>query len=102
MLSMREFSFNDWFQDGVTETFSANRWVEGALDSAYEAVRKMLEGAGLDEHLEQLDANWGNPNLTPAEFEEDKSLWKKQELIGALLSTTSDRKEIEEALRNLS
>ena len=101
MLSMREFSFNDWFQDGVTETFSANRWVEGALDSAYEAVRKILEGAGLDEYLEKLDANWANPHLNKAEAEEHKKLLRKQELIGALFSTTSDRKELEKALRDL-
>ncbi|KAJ2916960.1 hypothetical protein MD484_g3434, partial [Candolleomyces efflorescens] len=84
------------------EAISAQHaWVEGALDSAYEAVRKILEGAGLDEYLEKLDANWANPHLNKAEAEEHKKLLRKQELIGALFSTTSDRKELEKALRDL-
>ncbi|PBK71611.1 hypothetical protein ARMSODRAFT_781875 [Armillaria solidipes] len=81
--------------------FVANRWVEGALDSAYEAVRKMLEGAGLDECLEKLEANWGNPYLDKAEAEEYTSLLREQELIGALFSTISDRDKIKDALLGL-
>ncbi|SJL08495.1 uncharacterized protein ARMOST_11859 [Armillaria ostoyae] len=77
-------------------------WVEGALDSAYEAVRKMLEGAGLEECLEKLEANWGNPYLDKAEAEEYTSLLREQELIGALFSTISDRDEIKDALLGCS
>ncbi|KAK0213580.1 hypothetical protein IW262DRAFT_1466891 [Armillaria fumosa] len=73
-------------------------WVEGALDSAYEAVRKMLEGAGLEECLERLEANWGNHYLDEAEAEEYQNLLREQELIGALFSTISDRDEIKNTL----
>ncbi|PBK92484.1 hypothetical protein ARMGADRAFT_930202 [Armillaria gallica] len=76
-------------------------WVEGALDSAYEAVRKILEGAGLETYLEKLEANWGNHYLDEAEVEEYKSLLMEQELIGALFSTISDRDEIRDTLLGL-
>lgn len=76
-------------------------WVEGALDSAYEAVWKMLDGAGLEQCLEKLEANWGNPHLDKAEAEEYTSLLREQELIGALFSTVSDSDEIKDALLDL-
>jgi hypothetical protein len=98
VVSTREFYASTGFKMGNLYYFVANRWVEGALDSAYEAVRKILEGAGLEEYLEKLDANWGNPHLDKAEAEEHKSLLREQELIGALFSTISDRDEIKRAL----
>lgn len=76
-------------------------WVEGALDSAYEAVRKILEGAGLEECLEKLEANWGNHHLGEDEVEEYRDLLREQELLGALFSTISDRDEIRDTLLGL-
>ncbi|KAK0433398.1 hypothetical protein EV421DRAFT_1718643 [Armillaria borealis] len=76
-------------------------WVEGALDSAYEAVRKILEGAGLEEKLKKLEANWGNPHLDKAEAEEQATLLRGQALIGALFSAISDHDKIKDILLGL-
>ncbi|KAK0189843.1 flavin-containing amine oxidoreductase-domain containing protein [Armillaria mellea] len=76
-------------------------WVEGALDSAYEAVRKILEGAGLKRKLKKLEANWSNPHLDKSEAEEQATLLREQELIGALFSTISDHDKLKDALLGL-
>jgi len=76
-------------------------WVEGALDSAYAAVHKMLIGADRPKLLEKLEANWGNPNLSKADADEENSLSRKQEIIGAILSTISDREVIKKTLEHI-
>ncbi|KAK7047644.1 hypothetical protein VNI00_006412 [Paramarasmius palmivorus] len=77
-------------------------WVEGALDSAYEAVYKMLEGAKLEDLLQKLKENWSNKQIPKHEEEEYQTLLQKQELIGAVLSTTSDFDEIKKIFSRMS
>jgi len=73
-------------------------WVEGALESAYWAVYKMLCGAGLTEKIADLKRLWGNPNYTEEEEEEQSKVMRNQEYLGALLSTVDDREELSKAL----
>ncbi|KAL0567494.1 hypothetical protein V5O48_014498 [Marasmius crinis-equi] len=68
-------------------------WVEGALNSAYEAVYKMLVGAGLEAELRRLEERWGNPCMLEEDVEEEKKLLKKEVIIGATLCSNPEEFE---------
>ncbi|THU94485.1 hypothetical protein K435DRAFT_668339 [Dendrothele bispora CBS 962.96] len=63
-------------------------WVEGALNSAYEAVYKILHGAKLVNTLQLLQQRWGPPlDYYDGDIQHFETLMKEQEQIGAVLSS---------------
>jgi hypothetical protein len=77
------------------------RWVEGALESAYEAVYKMLKGAGLEDLIDKLEDNWGNKAILKDEpdlAEKQSKFLREQEIVGAIFSTLGGHDEIRKAL----
>jgi len=84
------------------EALSAQHaWVEGALDSAYAAVQRLLDGAGLRDKLKELEAKWGNPHVREEERKESKDIMWLQEIIGAVLSIMTDYNDIKGAFKDL-
>jgi monoamine oxidase len=73
------------------EALSAQHaWVEGALDSAYWAVWRMLKGANRPDLVAKLEKEWGNKLLADEEKKELENLMWLQELLGAILSAFTD------------
>ncbi|KDQ10963.1 hypothetical protein BOTBODRAFT_469085 [Botryobasidium botryosum FD-172 SS1] len=76
-------------------------WVEGALDSAYWAVHKMLCGARLETKLSDLHEKWGNKKISEKEEQEQNLVMLIQESNGALLSSCDDRKKLADKMLRL-
>ena len=95
--SLSCYFFFVWFLfSGVQRHLS---WVEGALESAYQTVYKILRAAKLPDKLAELKTKWGNPRLPCEETADIYKLLDDQAFYGALLSTTSDYKNVRDALK---
>jgi hypothetical protein len=75
------------------------RWVEGALDSAYVAVDKMLLGTGRTDLQEKLKKRWANPNIAEDQRKEIEEMFNLQEIMGAMLSAFGDLDNLKNVLK---